>query len=298
MNNFPTATIDSFFILPDDGLEKLLAPLRQAQHSIDIYIYKLTSDQITQELSAAVKRGVAVRAIVERAPSDDEKVGKAGYKTLQDFGADTRWAPPYFVRLHAKSFVVDNSLALISSVNFIDGWDKARDHGCITHEAQIVQGFMATFNADWESIVPVAPARLPLVLSPSSSRSTILGLLESASTSILIEHEQFTDEKVMHMVAAKSKQGVEVRLITPAGSDLNKNTIEHLLKHAPAIQAAYPHKLNTHCKLLIVDGSIMLMGSVNLTAESLDQRREVSLLISDAAAIGRAQETADKDANG
>jgi len=81
-----------------------------------------------------------------------------------------------------------------------------------------------------------------------------------------------------------SGRGVEVKVILDV-SDWNqkvtrdnKNTGRVLSKYG--IEVGYdPLSINTHAKLVIIDGIITILGSTNWTYYSLDHNNEVSVLI-------------------
>jgi cardiolipin synthase len=297
MDTYPYAPIQNFFVLPDDGLGPILDPLASAAKTLDIYVYKLTNEPIMAALAAAVERGVQVRAILDRAATQDPDAVHAAHHALHEMGVLVRWAPDYFVKSHAKCFVVDDSFALVGSANFIAGWQDKRDHGVTTTDPTIVQAIAAVFQADWEQR-PLLEAPPPaLAISPFTSRTTLLDLIASAHSEIVVEHEQFSDDEVVARLAERSRQGVAVRLVLQ-DDERNRSAVDHLLKPAPGVSIAYPQQHDIHAKLLTVDRRIMLVGSINLTEESLDRRREVALLVDDAAAIGRALAVAQQDGAG
>src|SRR5579859_1153645 len=213
---------DLFFVMPDDGMETVLAPLAAAQQTIDLYIFTLSNQAMLAALGAAVTRGVAVRALVEPRPSDNAAAGHAAMAALQQAGVAVRPAPSYFDRLHAKAFVVDNNRALISSINFLDDWSQTRDYGLITGNPVVVGGLAQTFAADWASQQSTAAPALPLVLSPGNSRPVIAGLIAQAQQTLLLEEEQITDPAVIAALAARSNAGIQVQLVTNSAQEKNR----------------------------------------------------------------------------
>ena len=65
-----------------------------------------------------------MRAIVEKQPDNNEQAGKANHKALKDAGVHVHTTPLYFDRVHAKSYVVDDTLALISTINYLEDWKR------------------------------------------------------------------------------------------------------------------------------------------------------------------------------
>jgi cardiolipin synthase len=288
---------DQFLIMPDDGMDGLIAPLRSARTAIDIYVFTLSNAEMLQALRDAVSRDVKVRALVDTHPSGNEAAGHAALHALKHAGVHANFAPAYFEHLHAKSYIVDSTLAMISSVNYLEDWQRTRDYGLITSDAGVVQSLAHTFAADWEEkqdqTNSIPPS--PLVLSPNNSRAVIAGLITSAQHSLLLEEEQVTDSDIISALAARSNAGVSVQLVTNAAQEKNAKPLADLLAQAPKVGIRYSSKLWMHAKLLIVDSERMLMGSVNLTGESLDKRREVSILITDLAHIARAVAASQAD---
>jgi cardiolipin synthase len=281
---------DRFIVMPEDGMDMLIEPLRAARNTIDIYVFTLSNADMLGALREAVARDVTVRAIVDMHPSGNEAAGQAALHSLEHAGVQARPSPAYFQHLHAKSYVVDGKCAMISSVNYLQDWQRTRDYGLITFDAGVVQSLAETFSADWEGrqmgITSAPPP--PLVLSPNNSRAAILDLINSAQHSLLLEEEQITDPAVISALAERSNAGVSVQLVTNSAQEKNYQPLADLLRQAPQARVGYSDMLWMHAKLLIADVGRMLMGSVNLTEESMDKRREVSIIITDGAHIARA----------
>jgi len=49
---------------PDDGIAPLIEAMKSAKKTIDIVIFRFDIDEIADVLTAAVERGVAVRALI------------------------------------------------------------------------------------------------------------------------------------------------------------------------------------------------------------------------------------------
>ena len=89
---------EKFFVMPDDGMELVIGPLRSAKRSIDIYVFTLSNADILGALRDAASRGVAVRALVDKHPSGNKEAGRAALESLKEAGVDAR---PVAGLLHA-----------------------------------------------------------------------------------------------------------------------------------------------------------------------------------------------------
>lgn len=281
----------SYFVLPDDGMTPVLDLINQTQRTLDVYIFKMENDEIEQALDEAVKRGVVVRVILDKT-SD---TSAAAYQRLTQAGLAVKWGPPYFPRSHAKCFVIDNALAAITTINFVADWNVTRDYGMTTHDEAVIAALNATFTADWQQQQgqPSADQCEPLIITPGDSRAAILDFIHAAKSSLLIEHEQFSDPQVIDALASRANAGVTVRMVLSAAKSTDGAT--QLCRLAPSVQAVFPTALKIHAKMMVRDDDTMLLGSTNLIAESLDRRREVSVLVTDPAAVNRTTTTFNQD---
>jgi phosphatidylserine/phosphatidylglycerophosphate/cardiolipin synthase-like enzyme len=99
----------------------------------------------------------------------------------------------------------------------------------------------------------------------------------------------------MTAVKAAIDRGVEVRIVmTQAyGEDLLTEPVGELARYGAELHTlASPY---IHAKLLLVDGSSAFVGSQNYTSTSMDQNREVGIVIHGASNIERIQRVFDKD---
>lgn len=275
-----------FFVLPDDGLNPLLNTISSAQRALDIYLFRLENAAVESAILAAHKRGVKVRAVIDRIGSSQQT-----YDRLCGAGTGAHWSPGYFIKTHAKALVVDGTTALVTTMNFVEDWEDIRDYGVITDDPATVAAVHSTFTADWEyqQGEPTAAEVANLAVSPVNSRAQTLVFIGQAQHNLWIEQEQFDDREIAAAIAAQANAGLDVRLLF--GQKASAELIEWLGEFAPATQVRYLTDLRPHCKLLLRDRAAIHVGSLNLTTESLDQRREISLLISDPASVQRAAAT-------
>ncbi len=281
----------NYFVLPDDGLTPVLDLINQTQHALDIYIFKMENEEIEQALDEAVKRGVVVRAILDKT-SD---TSAAAYQRLTQAGLAVKWGPAYFPRSHAKCFVADNSLAAIFTLNYVADWNVTRDYGMTTHDQAVIAALNTTFSADWQQQQgqPSAAQQQPLIISPGDSRAAILDFIHAARRSLLIEHEQFSDPQVINALAVRANAGVTVRMVL--SEQKSRDGATQLSRLASSVQAVFPKSLKIHAKMMVRDDTDMLLGSTNLIAQSLDERREVSVIVTDPDAVSRTLVTFNAD---
>jgi cardiolipin synthase A/B len=292
-NAVPTADADDadasgargLFVEPDDGRAPVLDELDAARRSIDLSIYLVTDPETFAALARAERRGVAVRVILEEHPfggfGDPEDVRRQ----LEEIGAEVRWARSDIRFFHIKSFVIDDDVALIMNLNLTrSAFQSNREFGIVTSFPRDVAHADAIFEADWTNAETV-PAG-PLVVSPTSSRSTLTALIADADRSIDIYAEVVRDRAIVAQLVAAESRGVEVRMLVPKDEeeeaqgllfDLVDDGVEVGVLSSPYI----------HAKAIVVDGERAFVGSQNLTATSLDDNRELGLIVAEPANVER-----------
>jgi phosphatidylserine/phosphatidylglycerophosphate/cardiolipin synthase-like enzyme len=279
---------------PDDGRQPLLDAIGQAQSSIDLAIYELTDSQTVTALEDAAGRGVAVRVLAEPLPG-----GRAAnvrtIAALAKKGVQTRDSSPSFRLTHEKAMVIDGSRALIMSLNLVaETFHDTRDAAITDTDASDVAEIESVFQADWDRS-PVTVSDPALVWSPDNARARLLGLLESANTTLDIYAEELTDRQVIAALTSAVDRGVSVRLLmTDTGShDPARPGRSQLVSRGAQVRLL--SKPFVHAKVVIADGATAFAGSENFTAQSMDDNRELGLRTSDPQIIGRLSSVFDQD---
>jgi phosphatidylserine/phosphatidylglycerophosphate/cardiolipin synthase-like enzyme len=94
---------------------------------------------------------------------------------------------------------------------------------------------------------------------------------------------QHTASEDALIAAARRGVSVEVVLPPPSGSSSYAPDVARLT--AGGVHVRYLTAPYMHAKLVIADGALAFTGSENFSATSLDQNREVGLMIADPAAL-------------
>jgi hypothetical protein len=151
--------------------------------------------------------------------------------------------------------------------------------------ARVVQGI---FDADW-SYGEIDAAHLgSFVLSPINSRSQITKLIESAKRTVAIQIEIFFDPAIFDLLAKKQKQGVAVSVLLPSPKkiDFGLQTVAELRRRG-ITNIRFIKKPNPHCKLIIADNQQAYIGSINLSTNSMDNNRELGVILDDASIVSQ-----------
>ncbi len=270
--------------------------VRGAQQSLDVAMYLLSDRQVIDALEASRRRGVRVRVMLEENPYGSGPGNRAVFDRLRTTTIATRWSPSGFQLSHDKYAVADHKVALVGTANWThSAFTDNREFLIEDSDPRDVDQLATLFDADWgHQSFSVNDEHL--VISPTNSRTDFLALIGSARKTLHVEAEEIQDAQVESALIEAASRGVEVEVLIPgstSGPDRNAAGAERLT--AGHVQVRRLRNPYVHAKAIVVDGEEAFIGSENVSTSSLDQNREVGLLVSDAAVVRRVEETFSRD---
>jgi cardiolipin synthase A/B len=292
----PGVTGVRLFVEPDDGVQPVLEFIGGARQTLDVAMYLLSDRDVMTALEAARRRGVRVRVMLEEHPYGTGPGNDVAAQRLRSAGVLVNWSPASFALSHDKYAVADGRASLIGTANWThSAFTSNREFLVIDEGAADVAQLAALFAADWEHRTAAIQAA-SLVVSPTNSRADFVALIDAARRSLDVEQEELADDGIEAALARAAKRGVAVRVVVPRplqGSDANAPGESRITGGGVQVRRlAEPY---VHAKDLVVDQTEAFVGSENVSTPSLDQNREVGLLMSDAQAIQRLEEVFDRD---
>ena len=290
--SFPNLTL---VVEPADQYGSVYQMIREARHSLDMTMYELADPEIVTLLADAAHRGVAVRVLLDRAGSG-AAVNQDAFTQLTSQGVPVRWAPDT-VLFHQKTLTADGSVSAIMTGNLTAGYyPTTRDFVVLDRSPVAVSSIEAVFTHDWDGGTTVRVASVGgLVWSPGS-RSALVGLINSAHTSLAVENEEMEAPSIIAALKAARQRGVVVTVtMTYSPTWVPAWTV---LARAGVKVATYPDTasaLYIHAKVIVVDGLTAFVGSQNFSNASLAYNRELGVTTSDPAVVGPLSETLAAD---
>ena len=293
------------FVEPDDGEQVITNAIGSAQKSIWLEIYILSDRNVIRALEEAANRGLDVRVMLEPHPFGGGSSPSKTLDTLAASGIKTQFTNPSFSLTHEKGMIVDDTTAYIMTSNFSrsalggssgsSGY-RNREYGIIDTIQQDVLATEAIFEADWDH--SNAQFNDPnLVVSPINSRNDFTTLINSARSTLLIEAEEMKDSDIEQAIANAAQHGVQVEVILPVANtssgDSNSQGIATIKQGG--VQVREDPQLYMHAKIIVVDNKVAFVGSENISAQSLDQNRELGIIVSDPSALNKIQTTFQYD---
>ena len=295
----PAQDLSELELLVDgkEAFNEIFAAIDSAESSVYIqtYIWKddSTGQAVVAKLKAAADRGVRVAVskdmlgtffelgdMIKGKPSPVfTKAGLKGHENIQvdtDLFADTD---------HSKYYIFDARNVIFGGMNIADEYHlQWHDYMVLLRGKEWTEAFANKVlkHLPW-------PSASPLVLTLNNSKKTeirtaTIEIIENATTSVVIEHAYFSDDKVIEAVKRAAERGVRVDILLPKIPDThlyaNMATINRLLDSesgkVPRV-LLYPHM--SHAKVIMTDGRIVAVGSANLTPRSMLTSKEITLFV-------------------
>lgn len=289
--------------------------------NFETYIYwsGAIGQEFADALAERSRQGVKVHVLLDWVGS--AKVEQNLVDEMQAAGIDIhKFHPPHWSHLgrlnnrtHRKLLVVDGRVAFTGGVGIAPQWSgNAQDpgHWRDTHfqiEGPVVAQMQSVFLDNWIKVTgnvlhgpdyfpalePTGTARAQMFSSSPTGGSESMQLMyllaiTAASRSIDLSASYFVpDDLAIHALVDAMQRGVKLRIVVP-GKHMDSETVRSAsrakwgpLLLAGAIIAEYQPTMY-HCKVMVVDGLLVSVGSTNFDNRSFRLNDEATLNIIDA----------------
>jgi len=283
-------------------------------------------------LAERAKAGVQVRVLLDWLGS--QKIDDKLLREMRDAGVEIflfhplAWYDLARVnnRTHRKLLIVDGRIGFTGGVGVADKWQghgQDADHWRDSHyraEGPVVAQMQATFIDNWTKVsgkVMHGPDYLPDVAPLADTRAQMFSsspdggaesmqlmyllVIAAATRSIDLASAYFVpDDLTSDALVAAMKRGVRLRVVLPGpiiDTDLvrraSRSTWGPLLEAGAEIYEYQPTMY--HCKVMIVDGLLVSVGSTNFDPRSFRLNDEANLNVYDRAFAARQESVFEQD---
>ncbi|PYO80299.1 MAG: cardiolipin synthase B [Gemmatimonadetes bacterium] len=284
------------------------------------YVYEAghVPDVFASAFADAAKRGVEVRLILDRHGS--KKIPESLLQRMKAAGCKVCWFrraqwydwEKYNRRTHRRLLVIDGTIGFTGGVGIADEWDGAGDNPLHWRDSHVrvrgpaVAALQSAFVDNWNeatgelvlgaryfpelkrvgdttvSIVQSNPAN-----ATSAAQRSVAAIIAAATRSLYITNAYFvpTPPFVKALRDAHSR-GVEVKVVV-AGPYHNKPAVRRASRHTWADLLAgaveiHEHQLTmVHAKVIVADGSVTCVGSINFDPRSFALNAECGAVMLD-----------------
>jgi phosphatidylserine/phosphatidylglycerophosphate/cardiolipin synthase-like enzyme len=245
---------------PSERYQTLVDAVNAARQSLDLSVFRCDDPFIIELLELARARGVHVRVLLTNRAKGGRKqlawleavLGRSGIQVSRYDGTCHKY--------HAKYVLIDGRRTLVSSMNL------TREHIADTDDVlfassdpSIHDALARMFERDWRGdATPVASCDR-LIVSPDNARRRLGSLIAGARRSIVVADHKLTDLSLLHQLLTAQARGVAVQLITDP----------------------MRFGLRAHGKAMVIDDRLAVVGSLALSADTLDRRRDLAVVVTD-----------------
>ena len=267
---------------PNQGVASIYSFIRSARHSLDMVMYELEDGAAERDLAVDATRGVDVRVILNRQYTQSHNA--PAYRYLAAHHVHVHWAPRAYFITHEKSIVVDNSRALIMTLNLTSQYySTSRDFGVFDHNPADVRAMVQVFNADFAGKkLTHTPRGADLIWSPGSAPG-MLSVIDGAHHTLLVESEEMNSSQVVGGLCAAAYRGVKVQVIMTRSYSWYYNFDKLVRCGVHVATYSYYAKLYIHAKVTVADAAYpdrrAYVGSINFSDASMYYNRELGLVL-------------------
>jgi cardiolipin synthase A/B len=246
--------------------------IRGARREITLSLFRCNDEEILAELSAATARGVAVNVLVTSRSKGGKKRREKLWNALERTGATLSAYSDPVVKYHAKYLVADDGPALVTSLNLTRKcFRKTCDAIVVTHDPEVVASLRSLMAADRDGRGLPSDLSPRLIIGPGQARRQFTSLIAQARTRIRLIDAKLADPDLVALLKQRRADGIAVDIYS----------------------ARRLGALKSHGKIMLVDDTTLIVGSMALTALSLDFRREVAITMDEPAAVAQVLELFD-----
>lgn len=223
---------DRLLYFPYESFDEVIRLVEEAANDskvsvIKITLYRVSKDSaVAKALLRAVQNGKKVLVFIETKARFDEANNIKWGKQLEEHGAKVIYSYPA-IKVHSKILYIERQeenntqgYAYIGTGNFNEKTSRVyTDLGLMTANSKITKELLQVFQVLEREII--IPKTKKLLISPFSSRSTFIDLVEKEielamagkEANIILKLNSLQDQKMIKLLYKASNAGVKIRLL-------------------------------------------------------------------------------------
>ena len=279
------------------GLDRTLAAdIARATSTVDVAIYRLGLESVTNALLDAHEAGVRVRLVLESDFAEEpavQRLESAGITVVEDEQESL---------MHDKFVVIDESIVWTGSWNLTDSGTYRNNNNAVRIVSeQLAENYTVEFEEMFagRAFGSGSPANTPhpeVIVGSSDRREGIrvesyfapedrvaeklLALIEQAEHSIRFMAFILTDDQLGEAIMVQQEQGLTVQgVFEDRNADLAYSEFGRMYGAEPRMDVRLDgNTYMMHHKVIILDDETVILGSFNFS-RSADERNDENLLV-------------------
>lgn len=262
-----------------NGEDFLISAIDSAQKRIWIEIYTFTKMQnIYDALLRAKSRGVDVRILLEWNVYSQPYINTKTFKFLKKNGIAVKYTDNNNYNFtHAKFWIIDD-VYFISTGNWTKSFFSKNREYVYSDSDSTTRNFLERIfllDSDWEWFYQKSQIPPHIVISPLNSRQKIEDFITHTNDEIFLYVQTISDESIINKISQIKASGKKVFVCT-ADNEASRKASESLKDIWYFAKKPY-----LHAKILLKDNAKIFLWSQNFTTNSLENNREVWILLQD-----------------
>jgi cardiolipin synthase len=291
----------NLIVLPDDSAKPILDAIESAKKSLRIKMFLFSDPALLKAVIAVKHRGVNVRVMLNPSRRSGESENKDSRKHLEAGGVEVIDSNPAYDVTHEKSVVLDDSTAVVCSLNWATkNLTETRDYAIATSHPHEVAEIIECFEADWARKPFKVDKHSHMIWCHGNGRERIAQFIDDARDSIFLQNERYQDAVIIERLVRAARRGVKVHVMARPPHKLKKEKLVEAvgglrIMEDVGIKINKLKHLKLHAKMLLADHGRAIVGSINLAPGSFDSRRELAIEVRGGDVVDRLQEIAHHD---
>jgi cardiolipin synthase len=200
----------SLIVLPEDSPKPILDAIHRSSKALRIKMFLLSDPTLLNALIGAHHRGVHVRVMLNPVRRNGEVENEESRRLLSAAGVEVIDSNPAFDLTHEKSLIVDETEALVQSLNWqTKNLISTRDFAVLTTQRDEVQEIVECFEADWNRVNFTRRERSNVIWCTGSGRERLAEFIDRAAHNLFVENERYQDPVIIERLVRAKRRGVE-----------------------------------------------------------------------------------------
>jgi len=303
----------SIIVEPDGShTNPVAAAITAATTSVYMTMYEIDDSNVLDALVARKTGGLDVKVILDSSTTNKSSNTPA-FNQLKNAGVGVVWSSSVFTFTHEKTVMIDGTTAWIMTMNAnVSSPYDNREYLAVDTNAADVAEATAVFNADF-AMQTITPSGA-LVVADTNARPKLFALIGSATKSVDLEVEEFSDADsngIVDALVQAANRGVKVRVVIGNESlGSSQTSANSAVTHAggsvvmtgPSSGNGTTSKPYIHGKAIAIDcnGTTTActtgwVGSENMSANSLSHNRELGVIFAEPSEIAKVETAFNTD---
>jgi len=273
---------------PEDNCKaEIISLINDSNSSIDCAVYDITSKDVAQAMISEKEKGSQIRIVTdnERSSTKTSQIGE-----LKSSGINVLISPSEKSYMHNKFCVFDEKLVLIGSANFTENSFSKSYNNIMVFDNQYLANifkekidsfYLGNFSGSSTVLGEKISSDFSIYFCPNQfCESSVIDKIKKANRNIVCMMYSFTlDIFANELINAKERE-VDIQIILENQQITQYSEYQKLKANGiNVIQDNQPFLM--HNKFCVIDGEILIAGSMNFSANGINNNDESLLIIKD-----------------